>query len=114
MLGLISWNEFSENSYVEPSKQYGYQSLDVLRQLRGTPAPSPAGPTGSPAPTLSPWPNVLRLSAFALTLVIGVGLLSYLRRRHSHPRSRHRPIHRSHPWGGTMTHRAKTCHEPAS
>ena len=38
MLGLISWNEFSENSYVEPSKHYGYQSLDVLRQLRGTPA----------------------------------------------------------------------------
>jgi hypothetical protein len=94
MLGLISWNEFSENSYVEPSKHYGYQSLDVLRQLRGTPAPSPAGPTGSPGPTLSPWPNVFRLAAFALTLVIAVGLLSYARRRHSHRRSGHRPIHR--------------------
>ena len=42
MLGLISWNEFSENSYVEPSKNYGYQSLDLLRQLRAVPA-APAG-----------------------------------------------------------------------
>jgi hypothetical protein len=94
MLGLISWNEFSENSHVEPSKHYGYQSLDVLRQLRGTPAPHPASPTSSPAPTLSPWPNVLRLSAFALALVVAVALLSYARRRHSHRRSGHRPIHR--------------------
>jgi hypothetical protein len=93
MLGLISWNEFSENSYVEPSKNYRYQSLDVLRQLHGTPAPPPASPTGSPVPTLSPWPNVLRLSAFALTLVVAVGLLSYVRRRHSHRRSGHRMTH---------------------
>jgi hypothetical protein len=92
MLGLISWNEFSENSYVEPSKHYGYQSLDVLRQLHGKPAPHPASPTGSPAPTLSPWPNVLRLAAFALTLVVAVALLSYARRRHSHRRSSHRTI----------------------
>ena len=93
MLGLISWNEFSENSYVEPSKDYGYQSLGILRQLHGTPAPPPATPAGSPVSTLSPWPNVLRLSAFALTLVVAVGLLSYLRRRHSHRESGHRTTH---------------------
>jgi Glycosyl hydrolase family 71 len=92
MLGLISWNEFSENSYVEPSKHYGYQSLDVLRQLHENPASRPASPTGSAAPTLSPWPNVLRLAAFTLTLVVAVALLSYARRRHSHRRSSHRTI----------------------
>ena len=86
MLGLISWNEFSENSYVEPSKHYGYQSLDVLRQLRGNTAPRPASPAGSPGTTLSPWPNVFRLSAFALTLVVVVGLLGYARRRKSRRR----------------------------
>ena len=87
MLGLISWNEFSENSYVEPSKQYGYQSLDVLRQLRGNTAPRPASPVGLPGTTLSPWPNVLRLSAFALTLVVAVGLLGYVRGRNSRRRT---------------------------
>lgn len=82
MLGLISWNEFSENSYVEPSKNYGYQSLNVLKQLREV----PASPASSPAPvtTFSPWPNVVRLLAFTLALVLGVTALIYLRRRQSH------------------------------
>jgi hypothetical protein len=33
-LGIISWNEFSENSYIEPSQVYGNQSLEVLKELR--------------------------------------------------------------------------------
>ena len=90
MLGLISWNEFSENSYVEPSKNYGYQSLDVLRQLRAV----PAAPVGSQAlvTSFSPWPNVLRLLAFALTLMLGVAALLYLRRRHAHRSQDHSTI----------------------
>jgi hypothetical protein len=90
MLGLISWNEFSENSYVEPSKNYGYQSLDLLRQLRAV----PAAPAGSQAQitSFSPWPNVLRLLAFALTLVLGVTALIYLRRRHAHRSQDHSTI----------------------
>jgi Glycosyl hydrolase family 71 len=88
MLGLISWNEFSENSYVEPSRDYGYQSLDVLKQLRAV----PASPASSPAPvtSFSPWPNIVRLLAFALALLLGVTALIYLRRRHSH-RGQRRP-----------------------
>ncbi|WP_340682729.1 hypothetical protein LCL61_29230 [Amycolatopsis coloradensis] len=38
-LGLISWNEFSENSHVEPSVRYGDRYLAVLRDITGTPAP---------------------------------------------------------------------------
>jgi hypothetical protein len=34
-IGLISWNEFSENSYVEPSEKYGHMFLDVLKDIRG-------------------------------------------------------------------------------
>ena len=29
-IGLISWNEFSENSHIEPSHNYGHQALEAL------------------------------------------------------------------------------------
>jgi len=35
-IGLISWNEFSENSHVEPSRRYGTRALEVLADVRGT------------------------------------------------------------------------------
>jgi len=35
-VGLISWNEFSENSHVEPSRKYGLRYLHVLADIRGT------------------------------------------------------------------------------
>jgi hypothetical protein len=34
-VGLISWNEFSENSHVEPSRHFGTRSLDVLADILG-------------------------------------------------------------------------------
>lgn len=38
-IGLISWNEFSENSHIEPSENYGHRYLDVLADIRHVPAP---------------------------------------------------------------------------
>jgi hypothetical protein len=38
-IGLISWNEFSENSHVEPSEEYGYTALDVLSGREQASAP---------------------------------------------------------------------------
>lgn len=35
-IGLISWNEFSENSYIEPSVHYGKRYLDVTAQCTAT------------------------------------------------------------------------------
>ncbi len=29
-IGLISWNEFSENSHIEPSQVYGYRYIEIL------------------------------------------------------------------------------------
>jgi hypothetical protein len=88
ILGLISWNEFSENSYVEPSVRYKDQSIDVLRQLRGTAVPAPTGPAqpsdlgaSSSASGPGPWPNLLRLAAFPVLLLIAVGILRYARRQ---------------------------------
>jgi hypothetical protein len=32
-VGLISWNEFSENSHIEPSQDYGFRYLEVLAEM---------------------------------------------------------------------------------
>jgi hypothetical protein len=33
VIGLISWNEFSENSHIEPSQEHGDQYLDVVAEV---------------------------------------------------------------------------------
>jgi glycosyl hydrolase family 99 len=38
-IGLISWNEFSENSHIEPSQLFGSTALDVLADVEGGRAP---------------------------------------------------------------------------
>jgi Glycosyl hydrolase family 99 len=103
VLGLISWNEFSENTHVEPSARYRYQSLDSLRELRNTGVPAPAGPAapsddgsgrpGSSASTAVYVGNLLRLAGFPVVLVAAVALLAYTRRR-ARAHSTGRPPHR--------------------
>jgi hypothetical protein len=102
VLGLISWNEFSENTYVEPSQRFGTRYLDVLRELRqpaasAGPSPSSAGPSpSSPSPsaagahTAAPAvsrtgnaTNVALLGGFLAVLVGTVALFTFLRRRRS-------------------------------
>jgi hypothetical protein len=88
-LGLISWNEFSENTYVEPSKKYGNLFLRVLSDLRQTAPPTtPAAADSSDVQPVkakaSAWPNVVRLSVFLLLLVVGVAVVAHLRRRQLH------------------------------
>lgn len=72
-LGLISWNEYSESSNIEPSVRYGYRALDVVGERfgtgavrppalarspgippagHGTPATGPARPLGLPGPVV--------------------------------------------------------------
>ena len=38
-VGLISWNEFSENTHLEPSERYGSRYLDVVADVRGARLP---------------------------------------------------------------------------
>jgi hypothetical protein len=54
-VGLISWNEFSENSHVEPSVKYRTTALDVLGDVFGAPGPAAvdfdsSAPQGGPRP----------------------------------------------------------------
>ena len=39
-IGLISWNEFSENSHMEPSENYGHRYLDVLANINSAVSPA--------------------------------------------------------------------------
>jgi Glycosyl hydrolase family 99 len=84
VLGLISWNEFSENSHIEPSQKYGSRYLDVVRELRTTGAATTAPATGSsgaarsPSPPVWFWPNVFLLVGFPVGLVV---VISVIRRR---------------------------------
>jgi hypothetical protein len=48
-VGLISWNEFSENSYVEPSNSYGMRYVELLAELHRARLPEP-GPGDSSEP----------------------------------------------------------------
>jgi hypothetical protein len=38
-IGVISWNEFSENTFVEPSRAYGSTALNVIAEVRGARPP---------------------------------------------------------------------------
>jgi hypothetical protein len=54
-IGLISWNEFSESSHVEPSRRYGRRYLDVLGSVARPPSPEAAPQTtAAPDPKTTP------------------------------------------------------------
>jgi len=38
-VGIISWNEFSENTHIEPSQEYGSQYLSILSEIQHLPPP---------------------------------------------------------------------------
>jgi hypothetical protein len=48
-IGLISWNEFSENTHVEPSVDHGSRYLDAVADVRGA-KPAAAGEFDSSEP----------------------------------------------------------------
>ncbi|MET7419771.1 endo-1,3-alpha-glucanase family glycosylhydrolase [Dactylosporangium sp. NPDC005555] len=114
VLGLISWNEFSENTHVEPSQKYGTTALDVLRGLRTGAVPSaPVAALDSSAPGSTPLaaapnggrrhgpglPNLPILAGFPVLLVTAVWLIAWLRRRRRPAPVRH---HRSPTSKGTL------------
>jgi len=85
-VGLISWNEFSENTHVEPSVAFGDRYLTVLRDIVVTPMPptfddvgdSSASSGGTDTDVIL---NVVLLGGFVAGLLSVVGFLSWRRRR---------------------------------
>ncbi len=82
LVGVISWNEFSENTHIEPSTTYGDRYLDVLRDLTG--AATPASPDEMDSSGPQGMSSITR-AAVTATAVIGfivvVTVLGFWRRR---------------------------------
>jgi Glycosyl hydrolase family 71 len=77
-VGVISWNEWSENTYIEPGRRYGSQELDALRSyiaaLRGRPVQS----AQSPRPHSSgSWSGLRGVAALAIVTLLGTVLLTW-------------------------------------
>jgi hypothetical protein len=79
-VGLISWNEFSENTHIEPSRNHGSRYLHVVADVRGAKLPGLRGfDSSEPAATGVNY-GVPLLGGIALLLVVSVGVLG--RRAH--------------------------------
>jgi hypothetical protein len=73
-IGLISWNEFSENSHVEPSERNGTRYLKVLADLRGAPGPNAADFDSSEPGTTGSHTGLPLLIGLVLLIVGGIVL----------------------------------------
>ncbi len=81
-IGLISWNEFSENSQIEPSRSYGDRSLTTLASLRKTNYPSLGNFDSSSPQGVDTAPGIGRLLAILVAAGAGAaGVIAMIRRR---------------------------------
>lgn len=95
-IGVISWNEWSENTYIEPSKRYGTQELAALRdQLAALRGEAPTGSLGSSA--TGSYGLRLAVEVAAIT-VVGLASLGWIVRR----RRRRPPPGPPPPTGGAV------------
>jgi len=82
-IGIISWNEFSENSHIEPSENYGDQYLKILKEInQATPPAVGAFDSSEPAatyPQVIPEARVIALAGFGILIL---SALIYIARRH--------------------------------
>jgi hypothetical protein len=78
-IGLISWNEFSENSHIEPSERNGNRYLQVLADIRGAPGPSAADFDSSEPGATSSHSSGIPLLAALLVLIVGGAVVTIRR-----------------------------------
>jgi hypothetical protein len=79
MIGVISWNEFTENSYIEPSQKYGHQYLDVLSTILHASTPALAEMDSSePAQVFKDPINGSRVIALGGFFVLIAGSLGFI------------------------------------
>jgi hypothetical protein len=75
-IAIISWNEFSENSHIEPSELYGTTALRTLAEITGTGAgleaslPMDSSEAGTRGQGLPSWLAIAVIVALALLLPV--------------------------------------------
>ena len=80
-IGLISWNEFSENSHIEPSELYDDRYLKVLARMGDAPAPVVNDfDSSDPSDTLATFGADRVIALGLLGLLVIVGLFVMIRR----------------------------------
>ncbi|MDW8007805.1 MAG: hypothetical protein RMJ05_13975 [Thermomicrobium sp.] len=75
MIGLISWNEFSENTHIEPSIHYGDQALRVIAEVLGTTPPTVPALDSEALPPIGPAYGVPLLGVAGVLFLGSLGLL---------------------------------------
>jgi hypothetical protein len=77
-IGLISWNEFSENSHIEPSQSYGSRYLEVLADIEnGTVPQIPDFDSSAPGTTSrSEFYTIYLLIAMSLFVLGSIGVIA--------------------------------------
>jgi hypothetical protein len=94
-IGIISWNEFSENTHVEPSVEHGASSLEVVADLTGAPTPS-AIDFDSSAPAGPRQQSITPAITIALFVTLLVGSVTFIRRRSKNRADPTLPIETEH------------------
>lgn len=77
-IGLISWNEFSENSHIEPSENYDHRYLKVLTNIRHASSPIVRDFDSSiPGDTLDKvgMDRVIALGSVGLLVIVGLFII---------------------------------------
>jgi hypothetical protein len=79
-VGVISWNEWSENTYIEPGKRYGYEELNTLRNYLRRPLPLKPVAMQSEDPPVD-WSGLMAVVTLGVLTCLGVALMTWLARR---------------------------------
>jgi hypothetical protein len=83
IVGIISWNEFSENTHIEPSKNYGTRSLEVIAEIRGGVVPIVPDFESSEPAGIEIEANPGRIAAVLLMVALALVSIAVLVRRAS-------------------------------
>jgi hypothetical protein len=88
-IGLISWNEYSENSHIEPSQNYGERYLDIVAEIRhGASDPISDFDSSMPAETSIRLTNLLILAGLGLFVAISFVVIARRDLRSKSPQPR--------------------------